>query len=105
MTLVEFAITPIGKGESLSAWVARAVEVIDRSGLKYQVGPMSTCIEGEWEEIFRVLGRCLHEIEKDCNRITMSIKVDHRKNRTGAMEDKVKAVARVLGRPIKTASP
>ncbi len=102
MTVIaEVSITPIGKGESLGPWVARAVGVIARSGLKYQVGPMGTTLEGDWDAVARVLGDALRAVAEDCNRVTMSVKVDYRKGMQ-SMEEKVQSVARSLGRPVPT---
>lgn len=97
MTIVEFSITPIGKGESVSPWVSKAVDIIDRSGLKYQVGPLSTSIEGDWEDVCPVLGQCLREISQECSRILMSVRVDYRKDSARSMAEQVGAVARQLG--------
>jgi uncharacterized protein (TIGR00106 family) len=101
MTLVEVSITPIGKGESVSKWVAQAVDLIDRSGLRYQLGPMGTCIEGEWDDIVRVIGECIRTLQKDCNRISVSLKADVRKGSESRLEQKVRSVEKKLGRAIK----
>jgi uncharacterized protein (TIGR00106 family) len=98
MAIAFLSITPIGKGESVSRWVARAVRIIDRSGLAYQLGPMGTCIEGEWPRIARVVGRCLDAVAKDCRRVSILLKVDYRKGARGRMTSKVESVVRRLGR-------
>ena len=38
--IVGFSIIPLGKGESLSEDVAKAVKIIEESGLKCQLGPL-----------------------------------------------------------------
>jgi uncharacterized protein YqgV (UPF0045/DUF77 family) len=48
MVLLEFAMAPHGQGESLSAHVARILDVIDKSGVRYQLTPMGTILEGDW---------------------------------------------------------
>ncbi len=88
--VVDFSICPLGKKESVSAHVARAVKVISESGLPYQYGPMGTVIEGEWEEIAPLVSRCLQELEKDCNRIYFSLKGDLRKGKGGRIVTKVR---------------
>jgi uncharacterized protein (TIGR00106 family) len=55
--LAEFAIYPLGE-EHLAAAVARAVEVLRDSGLAYRVGPMSTCVEGDWDRVLAAIRRC-----------------------------------------------
>ncbi len=95
--IAEVSVTPIGKGESLRPWVARAVAVIARSGLKYQVGAMGTTLEGDWEVVSRVLSDVLRSVAEDCNRLTMSVKIDYRKE-PQSMEERIRAVARNAAR-------
>ena len=33
MLLAEFSMTPLDKGESVSAYVSRSIDIIDRSGI------------------------------------------------------------------------
>ena len=47
MALLEFSITPLGAGESVSQYVARAVDLIDKSGLDYRLHAMGTVVEGD----------------------------------------------------------
>ncbi|MGB9623407.1 MAG: thiamine-binding protein, partial [Phycisphaerae bacterium] len=49
-TLVEFSMSPMGKGESVSEYVAHSLEIIEASGVPYRMGPMGTVLEGEWSE-------------------------------------------------------
>ena len=41
MLLAEFSIWPMDKGESVGEYVARCLDVIDRSGLPYKLGPLA----------------------------------------------------------------
>lgn len=90
--IVEFSIFPLDKGESLSPYVARALKTIQESGLSYELNPMGTCVEGEWSEVMALVGRCFQELEKDCNRITLSLKADYRKGPGGRLKSKVASV-------------
>lgn len=92
--IIDFSIFPIGKGESVSTYVTRAVRIIENSGLACKLGPMGTAVEGEWEEVMAVVTDCLNDLKKDCNRIYMNLKIDYRKDGTNRIEDKVKAVTR-----------
>ena len=62
MVLLEFAMAPRGVGESLSAHVARIMDIIGRSGLAYQMTPMGTIIEGEWSEAMGVVTACVEKV-------------------------------------------
>ncbi|MBN1335911.1 MAG: MTH1187 family thiamine-binding protein [Deltaproteobacteria bacterium] len=101
MILAEFAMYPIGVGESLSPWVARAVEVVDRSGLPYRLTPMGTVVEGEWDEVMAVIRACWQALDADCDRISVSIRVDARKGPGGRLDSKIASVAARIGRPVQ----
>src|SRR6476660_8447875 len=101
MLLAEISIWPMDKGESVGKYVARALDVIDRSGLPYKLGPLGTCIEGEWEEGMAVIQKCYEELAKDCHRISCTVKMDWRKGQSGRLEGKVASVEKALGRELK----
>jgi len=90
--IVDFSIFPVDRGESVSAYVARAVKLIKESGLPYELGPMGTCVEGEWNEVMGLVGRCLDALKQDCGRVYMTIKVDYRKGPSGRMGAKMRSV-------------
>jgi uncharacterized protein (TIGR00106 family) len=92
--IVDLSIFPIGKGESVSGHVSRAVKIIKESGLPFKLGPMGTAIEGEWEEVMGVVNRCFEALRGDCPRVYMTLKADYRKGETGRMEGKIKTVER-----------
>lgn len=92
MVMAEFSIFPVGKEESLSPYVARCTEIIEKSGINNQLHPMGTVLEGEWDEVVGVVRACFDELRKDCSRISLSIKIDYREGKKLRMEDKVKSV-------------
>lgn len=102
MVLVEFSMTPLGKGESVSQYVSRSLEIVDRSGLPYRLTPMGTILEGEWDEVFAVVRACFERMRQDCGRITTSIKVDYREGAGGRLEGKIASVEKRLGRKLST---
>jgi uncharacterized protein (TIGR00106 family) len=102
MLLLEFSMTPLGKGESVGKYVARSLDIIDRSGLEYRLNPMGTVIEGEWDEVMGVVKDCLERMRKDCNRISITMKADYRKGAKGRLVGKIVSVERKLGRKLKT---
>ncbi|HAO94344.1 MAG: hypothetical protein A2X93_02445 [Deltaproteobacteria bacterium GWC2_56_8] len=99
--LLEFSMTPLGKGESVSKFVARSLDIIDRSGLPYRVNPMGTVIEGDWDEVFGVVRKCFERMKKDCTRISTSIKFDYRKGKGGRITTKVESLEKKLKRKLK----
>ena len=102
MVLLEFSMSPLGKGESVGKYVARSLEIVDKSGVDYRLNPMGTVMEGDWDALFGVVKQCFERMKKDCNRISCSIKVDYRKGAQGRLHAKVASVEKRLGRKLKT---
>lgn len=102
MVLLEFAIAPGGKGESVSEYVARVLDLIDRSGLPYQLTPMGTILEGDWDEVMAVVSACFKALQADCNRIGLNLKVDYRDGPGGRLKAKTAKLEERLGRRLST---
>ena len=102
MLLAELSMWPMDKGESVSAYIAPLLDIIDRSGLAYRLGPLGTCIEGEWDEVMAVLTKCYEHLSKESNRIACTVKMDWRRGKSGSLDSKVKSVEEKLGRKLKT---
>jgi len=101
MILLEFSMSPLGKGESVSQYVARSLDIIDASGIPYRLTPMGTILEGEWEEVMSVVQQCYERMRADCPRITCSIKIDAREGKSGRLQSKIASVEQRLGRELR----
>ena len=101
MVLVEFSMFPTDKGESVSQYVAQIIDIIDTSGITYKLTPMGTILEGSWDEVFDVIGRCFKQLESRSNRITTIIKVDYRRGSASRMKSKVEKIQNLLGRELQ----
>lgn len=104
MVLLEFSMSPLGKGESVSKYVSRSLDIIDKSGVDYRLNPMGTVLEGEWDEVFGVVKQCYESMKEDCPRISCVMKVDYRKDHKGRLAGKVASVEKQLNRKLKTSS-
>jgi len=93
-------MTPMDKGESVSRYVARSLKIVDESGLPYKMNPMGTVVEGEWDEVFSLIGKCFERMKEDCNRISVNIKVDYRKGKTLRLEGKIDKVEKLVGKEL-----
>ncbi|WBY01397.1 MTH1187 family thiamine-binding protein [Ramlibacter tataouinensis] len=103
MVLLEFAMSPAAPGgESLSPYVARILDIIDRSGVTYQLTAMGTILEGDWDEVMAVVGACFRALETDCPRIGMNLKMDYRAGPQSRLRSKIDAVEQQLGRKLRT---
>ena len=99
--LVEFAAFPVDKGPKFSKPVAKVINLIDKSGLKYQTTAMCTLIEGDWDEVFALIKKCHYLLRKDSARVYTRIVVDDRKNFPNSLTEKVDRVEKVLKRKIR----
>jgi uncharacterized protein (TIGR00106 family) len=101
MVLLEFSIFPLGKGESVSPYVARCLEVVEASGLDYQCAAMGTTLEGELDQVLAVVRRCFDVLAADCDRIACNVKIDYRQGRSGQLQGKVASVEQKLGHAVR----
>lgn len=101
MVLLEFSMTPLDKGESVSDYVSRSLKIIDESGVDYRLNPMGTVLEGEWDEVMGVVKQCFDKMRSDCKRITCSIKIDYREGKTGRLDSKIASIESKLGKSMK----
>jgi uncharacterized protein (TIGR00106 family) len=102
MVLMEFSIAPVGQGESVSAHVARVIDLIDKSGLPYQLTPMGTIVEGEWEQCIGLMSNCFGLLKAEFPRIGVQMKVDYRDAPGGRLKSKTAKVEERLGRKLNT---
>jgi len=102
MLVLEFSMSPFDKGESLGDYVARSLDIIDKSGLPYQLTPMGTIVEGEWDEVMALVTACFQRMSQDCGRISTSIRIDYRAGKSGRLKSKVRSIEGKLGRTLST---
>lgn len=94
MLIVELSVVPLGTGStSVSPFVRTALEIIKKNGLNYEVNPMGTCIQGNWDQIFSIIKE-IHETlaQMGCARILTTIKIDDRRDKEQTMKMKVAKV-------------
>ena len=101
--LVQVTMFPTSRrSESVSADVAKVIDLIDRSGLSYRVTAMATIIEGEWGPIMAVLNKARLMLRRSHNRIYINMTIDDRKGAKGRLTGKVQSVERRLGREVRS---
>lgn len=95
--LVEFAIFPTDKGESVSEYVSRIIKMFKESEINFQLTPMGTIFEVEnIEDATKIINNSYKLLEPDCNRVYMVIKMDIRKNKSNRMKQKIESVMNKL---------
>lgn len=100
--LVEFSVLPVGKGVSLSRSVAKAIDLVDKSGLDYKVTEMGTIVEGDWKLIFRLIERCHRLLLKETGRVVTTVKIDDRRGRRGLLRSRIRRIERILRKKVST---
>ena len=96
--IVDLCIVPLGVGVSLSTYVAACERVLGAAGLEIRLHANGTNIEGEWDEVFAAIKRCHEAVhEMGAPRITATIKLGTRTDRSQSMDDKVRSVEEKLG--------
>ena len=87
---------------SVSEYVARCLDLVDRSGLAYRLNPMGTVVEGPFDDVLALIAKCHKAVAVDCERVSTVIKIDDRKGAQSQMDDKVAKVERLVGRKLRT---
>ena len=96
--LAEFSIIPIGVGSSIGDKLAEVLKIIDASGLPYKVNPMGTVVEGEWDEIMKLIKKCHKTLMKTGERALTTISIDDRTGKPNRIDEKVKSIEKRLGK-------
>ncbi len=61
-------IVPIVQDRHPYEWVDEAIAVIQQSGIKYEVGPFATVIEGKYDDVMKVINDINEYLySKNCN--------------------------------------
>lgn len=96
--MLEFAMFPTDKGESVSNYVSRIIKMIDESGANYQLTPMGSVIEVEtMPEALSIIQKSYDALEEDCDRVYSSIKFDIRKGKSDRMKGKIDSIEEKIG--------
>jgi uncharacterized protein (TIGR00106 family) len=99
--LIEFSIVPVGSGSSIGDRLAEVLKIVDQSGLPYKLNPMGTVVEGEWDDLMRLVKKCHKAVMKNEERAVTTISIDDRKGKPNRLEGKVKSIERRLGKTLK----
>lgn len=94
--LVAVAIAPFGEGEELSEYVAEVIRVIRDSGLLSRTNSMFTEIEGEYDEVMRVVKDATFVLAERGIRTEVILKADIRPGHTNTMTSKVAKIDAIL---------
>jgi len=72
-------IVPIVQDKHPYEWVDEAIAIIQQSGIKHEVGPFATVIEGKYDEVMKViLGVNEYLYTKGCNEWISNVQIQIR---------------------------
>lgn len=98
--LAEFSVVPLGKGESVSQYVAECLKIVQASGVPYKINPMGTVLEGDYDQVMAVIRECHLKVMSMSTRCITSIKIDDRKGAKSALDSKIQSVEKLVGREL-----
>ena len=99
--LVEFAMIPLGVGESLAAPLAQVLDIVDKSSLPYKLTPSGTCIEGEWDEVMQVIKTCHEQLREQSQHIVTTLRIQDEVGETDQINRNITAIEEQLGRKLR----
>lgn len=93
--IADFCVIPIGVGTSVSRYVAICQDVLEESGLVHSMHAYGTNVEGEWDDVMRVIRLCHDRVHAaGAPRISTTVRIGTRIDRTQSMEEKIESVQR-----------
>jgi uncharacterized protein (TIGR00106 family) len=100
MAIVAVSIAPIGAGPSVARYVAEALRVArEAKDVRHRLDPMFTTFEGDLGAILALVQRMQEAVfAAGAQRVSTVIKIDERRDKRAAMEDKVREVEALLGK-------
>ena len=94
--IAELSTFPVGEGTSLSKFVKKAVQEIEKyQGVRIVHHPMGTVIEADNIDQILEITKLAHQaiFSAGAQRVLTQLKIDDRKDKTRKMEDKVEAIS------------
>ncbi|PLX18983.1 MAG: hypothetical protein C0597_05675 [Marinilabiliales bacterium] len=87
---IALQVLPKSKTKETYELVDDAIEVIKNSGLKYQVCPFETAIEGPYDEIMNLVEKVQKVcFEEGADELMVYVKIQNRKNSKVTIEEKM----------------
>ncbi len=86
---VSLQVIPNVPEERIYPVVDKVIEMIDRSGVKYEVGPMETTMEGNLDTLLEIVKKAQSIcVEEGANRVVSVVKIDYKKEGV-TMDEKI----------------
>lgn len=99
MAIIDISVVPVGTATpSVSRFVAGSVKILQNEpGIKYQLTPMNTVIEGDLEHLL-ALAKKMHDsaFNSGIQRVVTTLRIDERRDKPLTMAGKVDAVKKQM---------
>lgn len=97
--LMEFAMFPTDRGDSVSKEVSQVIKMIKENANAYQLTAMGTIIETEtFDEALEILSKCHNVLNNlGASRIYSSVKFDIRSGKSNRLEQKINSIIKKIG--------
>lgn len=83
-------IVPIVQDRHPYGWVDEAIMVIQQSGIKHEIGPFATVLEGIYSEVMKVINDINeHLLRRGCDEWITNVQIQLRNNRDITSQEKV----------------
>ena len=83
-------IIPIVEDKHPYEWVDEAINIIQKSGIKFQVGPFSTVLEGTYDQVMQVIHNVNEYLyERGCEEWISNLQVQIRSQKDITAEEKI----------------
>lgn len=92
--LAQFSIWPLDQPH-MSKEIADVTQVLEQSGVRYEVGPMATTVEGQWPDVMDAIHACHETLRAAHQRVLTTITIDDDATRALNMSE---ATAKVSAR-------
>jgi uncharacterized protein (TIGR00106 family) len=97
--LLQFAMFPTDKEESVSKYVSMVIDMIRNSGVEYKLTSMATIIETETlKEALAIVQKSYAVLEPYSNRVYSTITIDIRKGKSKRLTGKIQSIEDKIGK-------
>ncbi|WP_298634170.1 MTH1187 family thiamine-binding protein [uncultured Umboniibacter sp.] len=93
----DFCLIPMGDHASIAPYIASVQRILTEHGVAHQLHAYGTNVEGDWDRVMTAIKAC-HELlhESGVLRISTSIRVGTRIDRSQTNQQKIEAVTKLL---------
>lgn len=99
--LAELSIIQLGRGTQLSSDLGPILKIIDESGLSYRLTPSGTCIEGDWEDVMKLVKQCHDQARGVSPHVLTTLRIEDDLGAKNKLSENIASVERAAGRPLK----